>query len=150
MTRHRLSSTRPFLRRWRLGLGAWLALGALAAVAPPTALSQTYTPQSPVGLSVSFTTERAGGTRVLIFGEVRNSNTSPAQRVVVLVEGLDEAGHVVSRARGAVAGVVPSRGSAPFEIRMLAAGSEKRYRTQIESFEFIVGGGLDRGGSQSP
>src|SRR5216117_4385571 len=95
---------------------------------------QTFTPQSPAGLSVTFTTERAGGTRVLVFGEVRNSNTSPAQHVVVVAEGLDESGRVVSRARGYVLGVLQSRGSAPFEIRMLAAGSEKRYRVQIESF----------------
>ena len=118
-----------------------LLLGFLVVLAPWAALAQTYTPQSPAGLSVTFTTERAGGTRVLVFGEVRNSNTSAAQHVVVVVEGLDDGGHVVSRARGYVVGVIPSRGSAPFEIRMLASGSEKRYRMQIESFEFVVGGG---------
>ena len=116
-------------------------LGFLLVVAPSAALAQTYTPQSPAGLTVTFTTERAGGTRVLVFGEVRNSNPSSAQHVVVVVEGLDETGHVVSRARGYVMGVVPSRGSAPFEVRLLASGSEKRYRMQIESFEFAGGGG---------
>ena len=116
-------------------------LGFLLAVAPSAALAQTYTPQSPAGLTVTFTTERAGGTRVLVFGEVRNSNPASAQHVVVVVEGLDETGHVVSRARGYVMGVVPSRGSAPFEVRLLASGSEKRYRMQIESFEFGGGGG---------
>src|SRR5262249_13649455 len=126
-------------------------LGLMLIVAPSATLAQTYTPQSPAGLSVTFTTERAGGTRVLVFGEVRNSNPSSAQRVVVLVEGLDEAGRVVSRGRGYVQGVIPSRGSAPFEIRMLASGSEKRYRTQIESFEFAVGGGgIEPRGAQSP
>jgi hypothetical protein len=115
-----------------------LLLGFLLVLAPSAPSAQTYTPQSPAGLSVTFTTERAGGTRVLVFGEVRNSNPSSAQRVVVLVEGLDEAGHVVSRARGYVLGVVPARGTASFEIRLLASGSEKRYRTQIESFEFVV------------
>ena len=118
-----------------------LLLGFLLVLVPSAPLAQTYTPQSPAGLSVTFTTERAGGTRVLVFGEVRNSNPSAAQRVVVVVEGLDEAGHVVSRARGYVSGVVPSRGTATFEIRLLSSGSEKRYRTQIESFEFSVGGG---------
>jgi len=118
-----------------------LLLGLLLVAAPVVSIGQTFTPQSPAGLSVTFTTERAGGTRVLVFGEVRNSNTSPAQHVVVVAEGLDESGRVVSRARGYVLGVLPSRGSAPFEIRMLAAGSEKRYRVQIESFEFAVGGG---------
>jgi hypothetical protein len=125
-------------------------LGLMLVIAPSVAIGQTYTPQSPAGLSVTFTTERAGGTRVLVFGEVRNSNPSSAQRVVVLVEGLDQAGHVVSRGRGYVPGVIPSRGSAAFEIRLLASGSEKRYRTQIESFEFIVAGGAESRGAQSP
>lgn len=118
-----------------------LLLGVMLLAAPAIGVGQTFTPQSPAGLSVSFTTERGGGTRVLVFGEVRNSNTSPAQHVVVAAEGLDESGRVVSRARGYVLGVIPSRGSAPFEIRINAAGSEKRYRVQIESFEFAVGGG---------
>ena len=117
-----------------------LLLGVLLAASPASAFGQTFTPQSPAGLSVTFSTERAGGTRVLVFGEVRNTNTSPAQHVVVMAEGLDESGRVVSRARGYVLGIVPSRGSAPFEIRVLAGGSERRYRVQIESFEFVVGG----------
>src|SRR5215470_1528301 len=121
-----------------------IVLGVLLAMAPSAPLAQTYTPQSPAGLSLTFTTEKAGGTRVLVFGEVRNANPSSAQRVVVVVEGLDEAGHVVSRAREFVRGIVPSRGSAPFEIRLLSSGSEKRYRMQIESFEFAVGGGIER------
>src|SRR5512143_511794 len=94
-----------------------LLLGFLVVLAPSAALAQTFTPQSPAGLSVSFTTERAGGTRVLVFGEVRNATASPAQHVVVVAEGLDESGHVVSRARGYVFGVLPSKGNAPFEIR---------------------------------
>src|SRR5213594_1023108 len=88
------------------------------------------------GAQRDLTAPGAGRPRVLVFGEVRNSNTAPAQHVVVVAEGLDESGRVVSRARGYVLGVLPSRGSAPFELRMLAAGSEKRYRVQIESFEF--------------
>ena len=118
-----------------------LLLGLFLPFAPLVGNAQTFTPQSPSGLSVTFTTERAGGSRILVFGEVRNVSTSPAQHVIVVVEGLDESGHVVSRARGYVLGVIASRGSAPFEIRLLASGSEKRYRMQIESFEFVVGGG---------
>jgi len=118
-----------------------LLLGLFLPFVPVVSNAQTFTPQSPSGLSVTFTTERAGGSRILVFGEVRNTNTSPAQHGVVVVEGMDESGHVVSRARGYVLGVIASRGSAPFEIRLLAAGSEKRYRMQIESFEFMVGGG---------
>ena len=117
-----------------------LFLGWLLAGLPGVALAQTYTPQSPSGLSVVFSTEKAGGTRVLVFGEVRNTSTSPAQHVVLMAEGLDQDGRVISRARGFVVGVVQSRGSSPFEIRMSAAGSEKRYRVQIESFEFTTAG----------
>ena len=98
--------------------------------------AQTFTPQSSSGLSVSHTAEKAGGSRVLIFGEVRNATNSMAERVAILAEGLDESGHVVSRGRSFVTGTVPSRGSAPFEIRLLASGSERRYRVQVESFQF--------------
>src|SRR5262245_38398251 len=112
---------------------------ALLVIAAP-AFGQTFTPQSPAGLSVTFSTERAGGTRLLVFGEVRNASTSTAQHVVLVAEGLGDGGRVVSRGRGYVLGVVPPRSSVPFEIRMLAGGSERRYRVQIESFEFVVGG----------
>jgi len=113
--------------------------GLLVGVWPGAAVAQTFTPQSSSGLSVTFTTEKAGGTRLLVFGEVRNTNNSAAQHVVLTAEGLDQDGHVVSRARGLVAGSIPPRGSSSFEIRLLTAGSEKRYRVQIESFEFVVG-----------
>jgi hypothetical protein len=122
----------------RRGLLVGLLVGLVAAAAVS---GQTFTPQSPQGLGVTFTTERVGGTRVLVFGEVKNANTSPAQHVVVVAEGLDQDGRVVSRGRGYIPGVVSSRGSAPFEIRISASGSEKRYRVQIESFEFASGGG---------
>ena len=114
---------------------------ALVTVVTVNVSAQTFTPQSPQGLSVTFTTERVGGTRVLVFGEVRNTNTSPAQHVVVMAEGLDQDGRVVSRGRGYVLGIVPSRGTTPFEIRISSSGSERRYRVQIESFEFVTGGG---------
>ena len=122
-----------------------LVLSAVLLVTSTVGLSrggaETFTPQSPSGLNVTFTTEKGGGTRVLVFGEVRNTTSTSAQRVVVLAEGLDENGRVVSRARAYVTGTISSRGNAPFEIRLNAAGSEKRYRVQVESFEFAVGGG---------
>jgi hypothetical protein len=116
---------------------ALLVALVLAAIARPV-LGQTFTPQSAAGLSVSFSTERAGGTRLLVLGEVRNANNAPAQRIVLLAEGLDQDGHVVSRARGYVLGNVPSHGSATFEIRLSTSGNERRYRVQIESYEFQV------------
>ena len=111
-------------------------LGLLLTGTAALVEGQTFTPQSSSGLSVSHTAEKAGGSRVLIFGEVRNATNSTAERVTILAEGLDESGHVVSRGRTFVSGSVPSRGSDPFEIRLLASGSERRYRVQIESFQF--------------
>jgi hypothetical protein len=112
------------------------ALGLLLTGAAAPLDAQTFTPQSPSGLSVSYTTEKAGGSRVLVFGDVRNATNSAAERVAILAEGLDESGRVVSRGRSFVSGTVPPRGSAPFEVRLLASGTERRYRVQIESFQF--------------
>ncbi len=113
--------------------------GLLVGALPSLAGAQAFTPQSGAGLSVTFTTEKAGGSRVLVFGDVRNATNNMAERVVVLAEGLDEGGRVVSRGRCFVAGTVPSRGSSPFEIRLLGSGSERRYRVQVESFQFVTG-----------
>jgi hypothetical protein len=121
-----------------------LRLGLLAVVllvaAPATA--QIYTPQSAAALSVSVQSERMGGSRVLCFGEVRNSGSQGYDRVVVLVEGLDEAGHVVTKGRAYV-GSVPARGRVSFEARILSGGSDKRYRASVEAWEIS-------GGTQSP
>ena len=111
-------------------------IGLLLAGTAALLEAQTFTPQSSSGLTVSHTVEKAGGSRVLIFGEVRSATNSTAERVAILAEGLDEGGHVVSRGRSFVAGTVPSRGSAAFEIRLSASGSERRYRVQVESFQF--------------
>jgi hypothetical protein len=116
-----------------------LLCGLLIAGWTAAASAQTFTPQSASGLSVSFTTERAGGSRILVFGDVRNTTNAPAERVVILAEGLDESGRVVSRGRTYVTGTVPARGSAPFEVRLSASGSEKRYRVQVDAFEFFQG-----------
>src|SRR4029077_12265593 len=97
---HRSLEVRMILRRVLLAL-------LLAAVALP-AFGQTFTPQSAAVLNVAFTTERAGGTRLLVFGDVRNTSNMPAQRITLLAEGLDQDGRVVSRARGYVSGSIPS------------------------------------------
>jgi hypothetical protein len=73
---------------------------------------------------------------VLVFGEVRNTTGQTAERIVVVAEGLDAGGRMVSRGRSYVQGSIPGRGNASFEIRLLSSGSEKRYRVQIESFQF--------------
>ena len=116
-----------------------IAAGTVLALAP-AALAQTFTPQSSSRLTVSFTTERVGSGRVLIYGEVRNGTDASCERVVVGVEGLDENGRVVSRGRAFVFGVVPSRGSSPFEVRLSSPGSERRFRVEIESFQFVSTG----------
>jgi hypothetical protein len=118
-------------------IGAALAWVTLCV----TVEAQTYSPQSPSRLAVSFTTERVGSGRVLVYGEVRNGASTACERVIVGVEGLDENGRVVSRGRAFVFGVVPSRGSSPFEVRMSSPGTEKRFRVEIESFQFASSSG---------
>ena len=108
----------------------------IALAGGAVAFAQTFPPQSSSGLNLTYTTEKAGGSRVLVFGEVRNTTNTTAERVSILAEGLDDGGHVVSRGRCFVVGTIPSRGSAPFEIRLSASGSERRYRVEIETFEF--------------
>jgi len=118
--------------RWAMAL----ALIAMAAGAPRVS-AQVYTPQSASGLSVSFQTERMGGSRVLIFGDVRNSTAQSFERVVLLAEGLDASGNVVSRGRTYVSGTLGASSNAPFELRLLASGSERRYRVSVESFQQV-------------
>jgi hypothetical protein len=116
-----------------------VVLGTVLALAP-AARAQTFTPQSASRLAVSFTTERVGSGRVLVYGEVRNGSDAACERVIVSVEGLDQSGRVVSRGRAYVFGVVPSRGSSTFEARMASPGSERRFRVEIESFQFASTG----------
>ena len=115
---------------------------AVAVLLAGPASAQIYTPQSAAALSVSVTSERMGGSRVLCFGEVRNSGAQAYDRVVVLVEGLDESGRVVNKGRAYV-GAVPARGRVAFEARILSGGQDKRYRASIEAWEVS-------GGTQSP
>jgi hypothetical protein len=107
-------------------------------VAPVFAQTYTFTPQSSKDLTLTFQTEREGASRVLVLGEVRNGSSQPCERVVVRAEGLDENGRVVSRGRAYVTGTVRSRATVPFEIRLSSAGSERRYRVEIEAFEFVT------------
>jgi hypothetical protein len=110
----------------------------LAALWTSPALAQTYTftPQSSRDLVLTYQTQREGPSRVLIQGEVRNTSTQACERIVIKVEGLDESGRVVSRGRGYVQGTINPRTTAPFEIRLSSAGSERRYRVEVETFEF--------------
>jgi hypothetical protein len=98
---------------------------------------QVYTPQSAAGLTVSFQSEKMGGSRVLVFGDVRNNGGAMYERVILLAEGLDDTGKVVSRGRAYVSGTVSPKGTAPFELRLLAAGTERRYRVQVESYQQV-------------
>ncbi|HEX9747236.1 MAG TPA: FxLYD domain-containing protein [Methylomirabilota bacterium] len=121
-------------------LRALLAAAAILLALSPAARAQTVTPQSSSRLAVSFTTERVGSGRLLVYGDVRNGSNDACERVIVSVEGLDENGRVVSRGRAYVFGVVPSRGTSPFEVRMSSPGSERRFRVEIESFQFVSSG----------
>ena len=112
----------------------------LAALWAAPALAQTYTftPQSSKDLTLTYQTEREGGSRVLILGEVRNGAAQPCERVVVKAEGLDENGRVVSRGRIYLGGTIRAKSTAPFEIRISSSGSERRFRVEIETFEFVT------------
>ena len=112
----------------------------LAALWVPPVYAQTYTftPQSSKDLTLTYQTQREGASRVLILGEVRNGSSQPCERIIVKAEGLDENGRVISRGRAYVTGTVRSRATAPFEIRLSSSGSERRYRVEIESFEFVT------------
>jgi hypothetical protein len=112
----------------------------IAALWAGHAFGQTYTftPQSSKDLTLTFQTQKEGGSRVLVQGEVRNGSSQPCERIIVKAEGLDENGRVISRGRAYVAGTVRSRASAPFEIRLSSSGSERRYRVEIEAFEFVT------------
>ena len=114
-----------------------LLLTALWTV-PAAAQTYTFTPQSSRDLTVTFQTQREGGSRVLIQGEVRNAGLQACERVMVKAEGLDENGRVISRGRGYVAGTITPRGVGTFEIRLSSSGSERRYRVEIETFEFVT------------
>lgn len=111
----------------------------IAALWAGHAFGQTYTftPQSSKDLTLTFQTQKEGGSRVLVLGEVRNGSSQPCERIIVKAEGLDENGRVISRGRAYVTGTVRSRASAPFEIKLSSSGSERRYRVEIESFEFV-------------
>jgi hypothetical protein len=115
-----------------------LALAALLLLPTAPAGAQTFTPQSPSELSVSYQVEQMGGPRVLVWGDVVNGGGTTADRVVVLAEALDRQGHVVASGRGYVAGVVPPKGRSPFEARLLAPATAVRYRARVESFQFVV------------
>ena len=106
--------------------------------APAVAQTYTFTPQSSKDLTLTFQTEREGGSRVLILGEVRNTSAQPCERVVIKAEGLDENGRVISRGRGYVTGTIRARSTASFEIKLSSSGSERRYRVEIETFEFVT------------
>jgi hypothetical protein len=109
---------------------------AVLWAAPALAQTYTFTPQSSRDLVLTFQTQREGGSRVLIQGEIRNASTQTAERVMVKAEGLDENGRVVSRGRAYVPSTIAPRGTATFEIRLSSSGAERRYRVEIETFEF--------------
>ncbi len=129
-----MSKPAPGPRALRVGALA-LALPLILGVSSGSA--QWYRPQSDRDLKLSWSAERLGPSRVLILGEIQNLSAQPAGRVILLAEGLDQAGKVVSRARGYVTGELPPRGATNFEIRLVTSGSEQQYRVTVDYFEFV-------------
>ena len=114
-----------------------LALLLTGATALSPAAAQVFTTQSGTGITVTFQTEKMGGSRVLIFGDLRNATGQTYERVVLLAEGLDAGGQVVSRGRTYVSGTLNPNSSTAFELRFLASGAERRYRVAVESFQQV-------------
>jgi len=122
-------------------LCAWvLCLSVFVASSPGGA--QWYTPQSERDLQLTWVVETLGP-MARIVGEVRNLSGFLATRVALRVEGLDQTGKVVSRARGYVPREIPARGAVPFEVRLSLSGKEEKYRVTVDFFEFLepAGGG---------
>jgi hypothetical protein len=107
---------------------------ALVVVSPGA--GQWYTPQSDRDLGVTWVVETLGPSQVRILGNLQNLSGLPLNQAALRAEGLDPAGRVVSRAWGYVSRQVPPRGSGPFEVRLILAGTEQQYRVTIEYFEF--------------
>jgi len=141
-----MASCRPYSVSKNL-LCAWvLCLSVFVASSPGGA--QWYTPQSDRDLQLTWVVEALGPSMARIVGDVRNLSGLPATRVALRVEGLDQAGKVVSRARGYVPREIPTRGAVPFEIRLSLSGKEEKYRVIVDFFEFLEP--AKRGQSQSP
>ena len=133
----RMSKAMPGAVALALALTIWWSPGA----------AQWYAPQSDRDLRLTWVIETIGSSAVRIVGNVQNLSDLPASRVVLRAEGLDQAGRVISRGRGAVAREIPARGSAPFEVRLSPVGKEEKYRVTVELFEFVE---PRRGRAESP
>lgn len=72
-------------------------------------------------------------------GYVYNSYGMTAQRVELLVEGLDASGNVVSSTIGYVSGTVPPFDRAYFEVRVPAGAAS--YRAKVRWWEWTARGG---------
>ena len=128
-------SYRPYSVSTNL-LRAWaLCLSVFVASSPGAA--QWYTPQSDRDLQLTWVVEPLGPSMARIVGDVRNLSGSPATRVALRVEGLDQTGKVVSRARGYVPRDIPARGAVPFEVRLSLSGKEEKYRVTVDFFECL-------------
>ncbi len=112
-----------------------LALFLALVVVSPGA-GQWYTPQSDRDLRLTWVVETLGPSQVRVLGNVQNLSSLPLNQAAVRAEGLDEGGRVVSRARGYISRQIPPRGSGPFEVRLILAGTEHQYRVTIDYFEF--------------
>ena len=138
-------SYRPHSVSKNLLCGWVLCLSVFVASSPGGA--QWLTPQSDRDLQLTWVVETLGP-MARIVGEVRNISGFLATRVALRVEGLDQTGKVVSRARGYVPREIPARGAVPFEVRLSLSGKEDKYRVAVDFFEFLEPAG--RGRPQSP
>jgi len=124
---------RGVMRRRRTGSTLWkiallAGLGFLAGAVPGW----------PMDLRIEWQT-RPAARGSLIAGYVHNETGTTADKVLLRIEGLDDAGRVTSTSTGYVVGTVPPFNRTYFEVLVPTAAS---YRVNISSFEWIKGAGM--------
>jgi hypothetical protein len=119
------------------GIAAVLLLSFLLGLGSP-ALAQNYAPESlDRYFRVEWQSLRSGG-GALVEGYVYNLYGYTADRMMLRIDHLDDAGQVTGRTRAWIPGQVPQGSRAWFSIRVPPAPG---YRVHVESFDWIGRGG---------
>lgn len=71
-----------------------------------------------------------------ISGRISNEYIQPADKVRLVVEGLDAANRVIDKRYEWVPGVVPALGNRYFEVRVVPGADH--YRVAVDSYTFIL------------
>jgi hypothetical protein len=69
-------------------------------------------------------------------GHLVNRGSLPARDLRLLVEGLDDSGHVLTKTLGVLSQIVESGGSTPFDVPV--PGTAASYRVSVLSYEWVL------------